>query len=246
MHFLCIKKDMNQALILAGGFGSRLMPIVNDRPKAMATIQGVPFLEILVTYLAKQGITDIIFALGYLSNYIQDYFGDGKKLGVTIRYSVENYPMGTAGAIKNATPLLASTFFVLNGDTFLETDYAPIDAYHQEKKADVTMVLTKNKKHEKRGMVRIDKTNKIVQYKENDTQNEDDFFYSNAGIYLMNRKILKYIKKDEKVSLEHEVFPRLYKALSLFGYIVDRQYIDIGTPEKYLKAQKILPAYVKE
>ena len=95
-----------QALILAGGFGSRLMPVVNDRPKIMADIDGKPFLELLIRYLQKQNVNEIVLALGYLSEYIKNYFQDGKQYGVNIKYSVESFPLGTGGAIINAEKLL--------------------------------------------------------------------------------------------------------------------------------------------
>lgn len=226
-----------QALILAGGFGSRLMPVINDRPKVMAPLHGRPFLEYILINLKQQGITDIILALGYLSSYIQDYFGNGKGLGIKIKYSIENIPLGTGGALKNAEKLLTDTVLVINGDTYLDVDFQQLYDFHISKKAEVTITLTTNHHSLGRGVVGLDKNGKIISFKESEDKEDIVGNYTNAGVYVMNKTVIRYIKRGEKVSLEKETFPALLKnKKNIYGFIVANDFIDIGTPERYKMA----------
>lgn len=230
-----------QALILAGGFGSRLMPVINDRPKVMAPVNGKPFLEILISYLKKQDVTDIVLALGYLSGHIRNYFGTGKSLGVSISYSTENMPLGTGGAIKNASPYLKKTFIVQNGDTFIPMDYKKLTEFHTELQSDITIGITKSSHIAERGLVKVNGKNKIISFSEVTDKSKDKDSYTNMGIYIMNKNILSLIPSDEKVSLEKETFPAALKAhKALYGFIHPSDYTDIGTPENYRKAQTSL------
>jgi len=230
-----------QALILAGGFGSRLMPLVNDRPKVMAPVSGRPFLEILIRNLKKQGFDDIVLALGYLSKYIIDYFQDGNKLGIKIRYSIEDMPLGTVGAIKNAQPLLESTFCTINGDTYLNINFKELFEFFRTHQARLVITLTRFHHLQERGVVKVDKNMRAVSFSEISENRSEDKSYTNTGVYLIDKNILNWIKKDEKISLEKEVFPLLLREkIPIYCYLSKKDYLDIGTPERYLKAQKIL------
>ena len=123
------------ALILAGGIGERLRPITNNIPKPMVPVNGKSFLQYHIEELKRAGIKDIVLCTGYLSNKIQEYFGDGSKFDVKIKYSIEKKPLGTAGAIKNAEKYVNNTFLVLNGDSYLKIDYNKLINFHKSKKA---------------------------------------------------------------------------------------------------------------
>ena len=125
-----------QAIILAGGLGTRLKTLVNDRPKAMAHVNDKPFLEYQIDFLKKNNIDQIILCVGYLREKIQEYFGDGRKWDITINYAVEKKLLGTAGALKNAEKYINSSFFVLNGDSFLDIDLPGMASFHHRKKSE--------------------------------------------------------------------------------------------------------------
>ena len=133
-----------QAILLAGGLGTRLQSVVNDRPKPMALIQEKPFMEYVIHELGKHGITDIIFAVGYKGSMVEEYFKDGSDFNINVSYAYEEELLGTAGAIKNAGKLAAEDrFFVLNADTFYQIDYSRIMKLHEEKDLDMALVLRK-------------------------------------------------------------------------------------------------------
>lgn len=232
-----------QALILAGGFGSRLMPVVNDRPKVMAPVNGVPFLELVIKNLAGAGVDRVVLALGYLSGYVMDYFGNGSALAVDIRYSVEDAPLGTAGAIRHAAKYLQNWFLVVNGDTFMAVPVDALMRFHAENSADMTLVLASNAKASGRGVVATDAKNRIVSFEQLDNGLAKSKGYANAGVYVMEKKVLEVIPRGMKVSLEKETIPKLLRRrFRLLGFPVVQDYLDIGTPDRYKKAQSALPA----
>jgi NDP-sugar pyrophosphorylase family protein len=237
-----ISRKYMQALILAGGFGSRLMPVLNDRPKIMAPIADKPFLELLINNLVKQDIRKIVLALGYLSGQVSAYF-KGKESGAEISFSEENIPLGTGGAVKNAQKMLEEDFFVINGDTFIDIDYKKIFIKHINSKADITIVLTRLHADSKgRGLITIDNMNRILSFRQLEKEeNTKTANFTNCGIYIFNKRVLSKIKKGEKVSLEKSVIPRLIELkYKIMGFTVNRDFIDIGTPERYKKAQVYL------
>jgi len=224
------------ALILAGGIGERLRPITNNIPKPMVPVNGKPFLQYHIEELKRAGIKDIILCTGYLSNKIQEYFGDGSKFGVQINYSVEKKPLGTAGAIKNAEKYANNTFLVLNGDSYLKLDYNKLINFHKSKKAKLTIALLEIKDTRRYGLVNIDKEGKILSFDEKTNNTKGKLI--NGGIYIVEPNILKVIPGLIKVSLEKEIFPKLIKQGNVYGFVVNNYFIDIGTKESYIKAQK--------
>ncbi len=224
-----------KALILAGGFGTRLKEVIHDRPKVMAPIDGKPFLEHVIHLLRKNGFSEIIISIGYLGDFIKNYFENGEGFGVKIEYASEDYPLGTGGAIKNAEYFLKETFLVVNGDTYLETNLAKIISDHEEKKSLATIVLTKRKIVSESGLVSLDKSGRIHSFSEKPEKGEG---WVNAGYYVFNPKVLKMIKKGERISLEKELFPLLAEKKLLHGYQVPEDFLDIGKPENYEKARK--------
>src|SRR3989344_4164662 len=132
-----------KALILAGGFGTKLRRIVYDKPKSMVSIAGIPFLEHQIRLLKNQGITEFVILVSYMADKIKSYFGNGKNLGVNITYSEEEIPLGTAGAIKKAEKYIDSTFLVLNGDSYAKINIKELLKFHKENNNEFTMLLKK-------------------------------------------------------------------------------------------------------
>lgn len=217
-------------LILCGGLGTRLRPMTNDVPKPMIPINGKPFLEHLIKYYKKQGITDFVLAVSYLKEQIIKYFGDGSILGVSIEYSEENEPLGTGGAIKNATQMLQDKFFVINGDTFIEVDTRKMTSSCKGDKHICTMGVKEIKSEKDKGFIKLNEDGFII---EHNTKSQIKKGLINAGIYYLDKKVLGYIPEG-KVSLENDIFSK--NIFPMQAYIVPTGYfIDIGTFDTYNK-----------
>lgn len=228
-----------KALILVGGLGTRLRPIVADRPKPMARIGSQPFLAYQLDLLRRQGFTEIILCTGHMSQAIEEYFGDGGDFGVRITYSLEEKPLGTAGAIKNAAHLVDSTFLVLNGDTYIQADFRNLVYFHRDKGALATIGLSRVGDPSRSGLVQVDRAGQVVRFIEKGAVRGDCNTIS-AGVYAFEPGILDFIPADRNVSLELEVFPHLVEMKSpLYGYILGGSFVDIGTPEGYRRMQEV-------
>ena len=226
--------EMMQAVLLAGGLGTRLRTVVNDRPKPMADVCGHPFLEYLIEELKKHDITNIVMAVGYKGNLIEEYFGNGEKLGVNIQYSYEKQQLGTAGAIKNAEKYLSEPeFFVLNADTFYQAVYKDAFTLFKSENADMVLVLRRVEDVSRYGSVRLEKQ-RIMGF--NEKVSEQCSGLINGGIYLLKRAVLNAIPSGKKCSLENEIIPELLsKGKKLMAVINEGYFIDIGIPDDYFK-----------
>ena len=226
------------ALILAGGRGERLRSIVKDRPKPMAQVAGKPFLEILIRYLRDFHVRDIVLCTGYMGNVIKGYFKDGSKWDLHIRYSQEEKPLGTAGAVKHAESLIQSEpFLVLNGDSFLDADLESFLDFHMRSQAVISILLAQVGQQDDRfGAVVTNVQGRILSFNEKVPVQSG---LVSAGIYLMNRSVLACIPSGQAVSLEHQVFPSFVNK-GLYGMFCSGLFVDIGTPESYDKAQKLI------
>ncbi|MDO8509331.1 MAG: sugar phosphate nucleotidyltransferase [Nanoarchaeota archaeon] len=218
-----------KAVILAGGFGTRLKRVIYDRPKAMASIAGIPFLEHQLRLLKEEGIYEIVLCVSYMSNKIKSYFGDGSKVGINITYSDEEIPLGTGGAIKKAERFLQDTFLVLNGDSYSQIQLKDFIEFHKKNKGHATMALKETKDTGIHGGAVV-KEDKIMAFENNPASEKK---LGNSGVYLFEPTIFNYIENDKNVSLEKEVFPKLAQEGNLYGYIYDGYFIDIGLPETY-------------
>jgi D-glycero-alpha-D-manno-heptose 1-phosphate guanylyltransferase len=223
-----------QAIILAGGFGTRLRSVLSDVPKPMAPINGKPFLAYLLEYLLTQGVTDIVLSIHYLREQIEDYFKDNYR-GASIRYAVEHEPLGTGGAIMRSLPLmdLDRPIFILNGDTFLRMNYQHMYANHAE--ADdchLTMALRKVADCSRYGVV-LTEGDSVVDFNE---AGDHAPGLINAGVYLLNASLFDDFTLSEKFSFEKDfLFPNLNR-IAPRSYVVDEYFIDIGIPEDYARA----------
>jgi len=223
-----INREHVQTLILAGGLGTRLSKILNDKPKPMAPVAGRPFLEYLILQLKKYGLTDIVLCTGYLGEQVQGYFGNGDRWGVHISYSQEKEPLGTGGAIKLAEKLVQrENFVVMNGDSFLDVNLNGLITYHLEREALATMALVKVEDPTRYGTVEINEKGEIGK--------SSGSKFVNGGIYVFNRKVFDYIP-ESKVSLEKEVFPKLI-GKGFYGMSTKGFFIDIGVPEDYKRLE---------
>lgn len=228
-----------KAVILAGGFGTRLRSVVSEVPKGMASVAGKPFLEYQIKWLVVQGIEDIILCLGYMAEKIIEHFGDGKAFGVHITYSVENEPLGTGGALRLAKDLLPSRFLVLNGDTIVDMPVKEMIIAHNASGAIFSIALVRVDNVAAYGEVVIDKNGRVHAFREKGRHGPG---LINAGLYIMEKSILDAIPPGWACSLEKEVLPRLLaEGRPIYGFVNQGYFLDIGTPENYKRAQEEIP-----
>lgn len=220
-----------QAILLAGGLGTRLKSVVNDRPKPMALIQGRPFMEYVIRELKCRGIDEIIFAVGYKGSMVEDYFGDGGRFGIRASYAYEETLLGTAGAIKNASRLMTGQeAYVLNADTFYRIDYRRLSELKKEKGLDMALVLREVPDISRYGEA-ILKDSILTGFNEKSSEPRKGTI--NGGVYLLDRKLIEEIPEG-KVSLENDMIPRwLAGGKRLGGFVNDGYFIDIGIPKDY-------------
>ncbi|MBL7927627.1 MAG: nucleotidyltransferase family protein [Bacteroidia bacterium] len=221
----------NHAIILAGGFGTRLRAVIEDVPKPMAPINQIPFLHYLLVFVKKNGISNVTLAVGYKHQNIIQYLGN-KYLDIDITYAIETEPLGTGGAIKQALTGFENTF-VINGDTYFDVDLQHMYAKHLSNHADITLALKPMQNFSRYGAVELDQ-NKIIAFHE---KKQVDFGYINGGIYILNQKLFSRMQLPLKFSFETDVLQAHLKTLHLNGYVSDGYFIDIGIPEDYAKAQ---------
>ena len=225
-----------KAVILVGGEGTRLRPLTCNIPKAMVPILNRPFLEHLLRYLEKHGVRDVILAMGYLPDPIQSCFGDGAELGVRLTCLVEESPLGTAGAVKNAESFLDEPFIVFNGDILTEIDLTAMMRRHQEIKPKASIALTPVDNPTIYGVVETDARDMVKRFVEKPSWDEVTTNMINAGIYILEPDVLAQIPTSTRFMFEHDIFPSLLdNSEPILGYPSDAYWIDIGTPEKYLQ-----------
>ena|SRR5215212_149747 len=225
-----------KALILAGGLGTRLRPLLRDRPKPMVPINGKPFLEYQIEQLRAYGLSDLVLCVGHLAHHIEDYFGDGRDWGVQIAYAVETDLLGTAGAIKGAQCFIEDTFVVLNGDSYLEADFLGlIESHWQRHSADSrtigTIAIVGVDDAAPYGKIELNGNVRLLGFEEKaDTKPG----WVNGGVYVLEPTILDLIPTGRVASIEKETYPLiLSQNRYLFGYPVQGFFVDIGTPEGY-------------
>lgn len=233
------------ALILAGGLGTRLRPVVADRPKPMAAVADRPFLEYQLGFLHRWGIRHVVLCVGYRHEQIRAHFGDGSAWGLALDYSVEDRPLGTGGAMKLAEPFVEGTFLLLNGDSYLDLDLAAFLAAHRANLARdpacaATMALARVPDASAYGSVELDQDGRIRSFVEKTSITRNDNLI-NAGIYAIDFSVMKTVPGGMAVSVEREVFPALLRSGSrLYGWPSDGFFVDIGTPEGYSRFQKYI------
>jgi len=224
------------AALLVGGMGTRLRPLIPSMPKPLACVGSNSFLQLLVRQLRHQGVRRLVMCTGYLADQIENEFRDGHAWNLTIDYSREMHPLGTAGAIKFARRhLQGPNFLVMNGDSFLDIDLRRLFRFHCEHGGMATMAVLQVKDGARYGRVQTDADGRVIGFVEK-TGNPAPGLVS-AGVYVFNQSVFERIPEGPS-SLERDVFPQL---LSHGVYALEQQgvFIDIGTPEDYARAQQI-------
>ncbi|AOT70577.1 HAD-IIIA family hydrolase [Geosporobacter ferrireducens] len=229
-----------KAIILAGGKGTRLGS--KDVPKPMRLIGGKSLLEIQINILKKYDICDIVLITGYMSSYIENYFGDGSNLGVNISYFIEKEPLGTTGGIKAIEKQLREDFFVIYGDVIFDIDLDNLKKFHAEKNSECTLVLHPNDHPDDSDLVEIDSNNRIINFYPK-YRNKNNYYRNlvNAAIYIFSPSILQYIESGKKSDFGKDIFPFIFDKLKMFGYITAEYIKDIGTP---YRLQKVTEDYL--
>lgn len=223
------------AVLLVGGMGTRLRSVLPAAPKPLASVGSRSFLELLVRQLRSQGIRRLVMCSGYLADQIEATFGDGRAWDVTIEYSRERQPLGTAGALKLAQRHLQEVdeFLVMNGDSFLEIDFDQLVRFHRERKGLASMAVVPVADTGRYGTVRVDSTGRVLGFTEKAGTSGPGLI--NAGVYVFNRAIFEHIPEGP-VSLEKNVFPLILDR-GIYALEQRGMFIDIGTPEDYARAQ---------
>ena len=224
-----------QAILLCGGMGTRLRSVVSDRPKPMADICGKPFLQYLLEMLRDKGITEVIFALGYMGEMIEEYFQDGSAFGLKIAYSYEEDPLGTGGAIRNALPkIMEEEVLVLNADTYFPMDYQGLYRFHQENDGDFSLATRAVPDISRYGAVRRDAAGRILAWNEKLEDGGQPLAGEiNGGIYVMKKSLIAEIPEG-KQSLEQDCVPKwLSEGKRIFGLPFEGYFMDIGIPKDY-------------
>jgi len=228
-----------QTVILAGGLGTRLRPVTQSIPKPMVPVAGAPYLEHQLRRLSEQSIRNIVLLTGYLGEQIEEYFGDGSRLGLSLRYSCEPVPLGTGGALREGRSLLEDAFLVIYGDSYLPIDYAAVYRQLIESPALGLLVVYDNRYGDTsvQNNVDVDETGVVVRYEKD---SRDALPYVEAGVLAFRKTILDLIPPQGVASLEKEVFPQLIARRSLIAHVTKQRFYDIGTPERLQVIERLL------
>jgi mannose-1-phosphate guanylyltransferase len=224
-----------QALILVGGEGTRLRPLTLTVPKPVVPLVDRPFIRYMIEWLARHGVDDIVLACGFLAAGVRDVLGEGGGGGPRLRYVEEPDARGTAGAIKFAERLLDDRFVALNGDVLTDLDLTALIELHEQRDARATLALFPVDDPSAYGLVRRREDGEITEFLEKPDPDQIDTDEVNAGAYVLEKSILDLVPDGREVSIEREVFPRLVGD-GLYGRRLDGYWMDIGTPERYLRA----------
>lgn len=226
-----------EAIILAGGLGTRLQSIISEIPKPMAPVNGKPFLEYILTYLKRNNISRVILSVGYKWNIIHEYFGDYFD-GIELVYSVEDEPLGTGGALKLAlTEVQDDAVYIINGDTFFDIELKNIKLVNNSK---IMLSLKKMKDFDRYGCVEIDNIGLVTSFSEKEKRNVG---YINGGVYLILKDIFKGHHLNTKFSFE-DFIQKNINELKISTIVFDKYFIDIGIPDDYEKSQIEMKKYL--
>lgn len=234
-----------QAVIIAGGKGTRLRPLTYGCPKPMLPLVDRPFLEWMINRCREASVKDILLNVQYQARQVIDYFGDGDRFGVKIRYVEESTPLDTAGAIKLAEPYFTGeSLIVFNADVLTDLDLTALIKFHKDTQADATLTLTRVEDIKPFGLVEINAHNQVQAFREKPNAEQAVEFLAqgintiNAGTYVLEPKIFDIYPTGEPLSFERTVFPNvLANGLKTMGFVSDGYWMDMGTPEKYFQAQ---------
>jgi mannose-1-phosphate guanylyltransferase/phosphomannomutase len=227
-----------KAVVMAGGSGSRLRPLTIARPKALVPVVNQPVLGHIFNLLRLHDITEVVVTVHHMADHIQDYFGDGSSLGMTIQYSVEEIPLGTAGSVKKARQYLDDTFLVISGDAITDVDLSAVINFHRSRKALTTLTLKHVTDPLDYGVAVADRRGRITHFMEKPDWGQVISDTVNMGIYVLEPEVLDRLEPDHPYDFSQDVLPPLLsKGAPLYGYVADDCYwCDIGTVHTYMQA----------
>ncbi|MCD6461377.1 MAG: NDP-sugar synthase [Thermoplasmata archaeon] len=226
-----------KAVILAGGEGSRLRPLTENRPKPLVPVGGKLCIEYVINSLARSGFNRIIITTGYMSQRLIETVGDGGKYGASVLYSFEPVPAGTAGAVKKVEPFLDETFVVASGDVLADVDIGELYRFHRERGSVATMALTRVPDPTEFGIVGLDDEGRIIRFKEKPRREEVFSNLINAGIYILEPEVLDHVPEGEMFDFSKNLFPILLeRGEPIHGREIKGLWRDIGRPSDLLQA----------
>ena len=231
--------DDLQAVVMAGGEGSRLRPLTSNAPKPMLPVANRPLMEHILVLLKEHGITDVVATVQFLSSVIRSYFGDGSDLEVSLAYANEEVPLGTAGSVLNARDLLSGTFLVISGDALTDLDITEVVEWHKQRDASATIVLKSMNDPLEFGVVMTDESGRVERFLEKPSWGQVFSDRVNTGIYVLEPEVLDLIPEGQPFDFSSELFPAmLEKGMPIYGYTTDAYWTDVGNTDAYLQAHQ--------
>ena len=231
-----------KAMLLAAGMGTRLRPLTEHLPKCMVSVGGKPILEHTIAWLKKYGVTDVMINLHYLPQVVKDHFGDGSQWGIRINYSLEKEILGTAGGVKNVAPFFEEQAFILwYGDNLCYCDLDRLIAFHRAKAGLATIALYQREDVTQCGIVDLDASDRILRFLEKPRPEQVFSHWVNAGIYILEPEVLRYIPANGTSDFGRDVFPPLLAAgQALYGYRLSQgeRFWWSDTPEDLQRTQQ--------
>ncbi|MBE0446950.1 MAG: mannose-1-phosphate guanyltransferase [Actinobacteria bacterium] len=228
-----------RAVVMAGGEGTRLRPLTSNQPKPMVPILNRPVMDYILDLLREHGSTDVVATLQFLPQLIKNYFGKGADHSINLNYSIEDFPLGTAGSVKEAENFLDETFLVISGDALTDFDLTSLMDFHKRKGAMVTIALKRVENPLEFGVVITEESGQIERFLEKPTWGQVFSDTVNTGIYVLETEIFKYVPKGEPFDFSKDLFPMLLeKGAPLYGCIMDGYWCDIGNFEQYMQAHR--------
>lgn len=223
-----------KSVILAGGLGTRLLPLTKKTPKPMLLLGKKPILEHLIDWNKKNGVKSIVLCVSHLRNVIEDYFEDGKKFGVSIEYAISNKPLATAGQLKTAEKFIDNTFVCMYGDSIFDFSLRNMIKQHKAKKAFVTMGLDEYRTNLEYGVIHTSKTGKVLQWNEKPEIKAN----VNMGCYVMEPNVFSLIPKNKPYGMDDVIKRAMSKKKLVSSFITKKGFVDIGNKESYKKAKE--------
>ena len=230
---------MPRAALLAGGLGTRIRAVAGSTPKVLLPVEGRPFIAHLLEYLDRQGVTEAVLCLGHAADQVWNAALSAAPPTMKLTASREETALGTGGALRLAVEHLGDTFFVVNGDTFLEAPLAPLLQFHRRSKALITLSLVRSEQAAEKGTVRVDPSGRVLDFVE---KVPDGTGLINGGVYVADAPALEHCVLGKPCSLEREVIPAaLRRGETIMARRADAPFVDIGLPEDYLRVRDRLP-----
>ncbi|HEV8421515.1 MAG TPA: nucleotidyltransferase family protein, partial [Actinomycetota bacterium] len=228
-----------KALVMAGGQGTRLRPLTSNQPKPMLPIVGRPMMEHVLRLARRHGITEVVATVQFLASVVRNFFGDGSDLGVSLSYATEEEPLGTAGSVRNARPLLDERTLVLSGDSVTDVDLSELIRFHESRDAAVTVTLKRVQDPLEFGIVIVNDEGRVERFLEKPGWGDVFSDTINTGIYVVEDEVLELIPEGEEFDFSKDLFPVLLdKGYPIHGYVTESYWTDVGNLAAYMEAHR--------